>query len=49
MVHDLDYVEIKFPVSKRDYSRIEKKNNISINVFCFMYQMKDLRIVWIYC
>ena len=25
MVNDLDYVDIKFPVSKQDYSKIEKK------------------------
>ena len=35
MVNDLDYVDIKFPVSKKDYSRIEKKNSICINVFCY--------------
>ena len=35
MVNDLDYEGIKFPVSKKDYSRIEQKNNICINVFCY--------------
>ena len=35
MFNDLDYVDIKFPVSKKDYSRIEKKNTICINVFCY--------------
>ena len=35
MVNNLDYVNIKFPVSKNDYSRTEKKNNICINVFCY--------------
>ena len=35
MVNDLDYEGIKFPVSKKDYSRIEQKNNIFINVFCY--------------
>ena len=34
MVNNLDYVNIKFPVSKNDYSRTEKKN-ICINVFCY--------------
>ena len=34
MVNDLDYEGIKFPVSKRDIAKIEKKNNICINVFC---------------
>ena len=57
MVNDLDYECIKFPVSNKRYCKIEKKNNICINVFChqndltycFMYQIKILRIVWIYC
>ena len=35
MVNDFDYERIKFPVSKKDYCRIERKNNISINVFCY--------------
>ena len=35
MVNNLDYVNIKFPVSKNDYSRTEKNNNICINVFCY--------------
>ena len=34
MVNDLDYVNIKFPVSKKDYSKIEQKINICLNVFC---------------
>ena len=33
MVNDLDYVDIKFPVSKRDYCKTEQKNNICMNVF----------------
>ena len=35
MVNDLDCEGIKFPVSKRDYCKIEKKNDICINVFCY--------------
>ena len=35
MINDLDYEGIKFPVSKKDYCRIEKQNNICINVFCY--------------
>ena len=35
MVNDLDYEDIKFPVSKKDYNKIEQKNNSSINVFCY--------------
>ena len=34
MVNDLHYEGIKFPVSKNDYSRIERQNIISINVLC---------------
>ena len=33
MANDLDYKGINFPISKKDYSMIEKKNNICINVF----------------
>ena len=35
MINDLDYEGIKFPVSKKDYCRIERQNNIYINVFCY--------------
>ena len=35
MINDLDYQGIKFPFSKKDYCRIEKQNNIFINVFCY--------------
>ena len=35
MVNDLDYEGIKFPVSEKDIAKIEKKNNICINVFCY--------------
>ena len=49
----LNYEGIDFPVSKKDYCRIEQKKNICINVFCYendlvyvvYYQMKDLKIV----
>ena len=34
MVNDLDYVVIKVPFSKKDYSRIGKKN-ICINAFYY--------------
>ena len=33
MVNSLDYGDIEFPVSKKDYSKIETKNSICINVF----------------
>ena len=35
MVNNLDYESIKFPVSKRDYCKIEQKNDICINVFSY--------------
>ena len=35
MINDLDYEGIKFLVSKTNYSKIEQKNNICINVFCY--------------
>ena len=39
MINDLDYEGIKFPVSKKDYCRIERQNNICINVFCYENNM----------
>ena len=35
MIHDLDYEGIKFSISKKDYCRIERQNNICINVCCY--------------
>ena len=35
MINDLDYEGIKFPVSKTDYCKFERKNDICINVFCY--------------
>ena len=35
MVNDLDYEGVKFPVFQKDYCKIEQKNNICINVFCY--------------
>ena len=35
MITDLNYEGIKFPVSKKDYCKIGKKNNICINLFCY--------------
>ena len=35
MVNDLDYEGIKFPVSKKDYCKIERQSNVCINVFCY--------------
>lgn len=33
IAYGLDYEGIKFPVSKKDYGKIEVKNNICINIF----------------
>ena len=35
MTNNLDYEGIKFSVSKTDYCKIERKNDICINVFCY--------------
>ena len=35
MVNNLGYEGIEFPVSKNDFSKIEKKNNICVSVFCY--------------
>ena len=35
MISDLNYEGIKFPVSKKDYCRTERQNNICINLFCY--------------
>ena len=57
MVDDLDYEGIKFPVSKKDYCKIERQNYVCINTLCmktdwlilFMYQIKSFIILWICC
>ena len=35
MANNLDYKDNKFPLSKKDYKKIEQKNNICIKVFCY--------------
>ena len=35
IINNLDYEEMKFPVSKKDYCKIERQNNICINVVCY--------------
>ena len=35
MINNLDYEGIKLPVLKEDYYKIERQNNICINVFCY--------------
>ena len=34
-INDLDYVGVKFLVSKKDYCKTERKNNICIDVFYY--------------
>ena len=35
MANELDYDGVKFTVSKKYYCKIEQKNDICINVFCY--------------
>ena len=35
IVSKLNYKEVNFPVSKKDYSKVEMLNKIRINVFCY--------------
>ena len=35
VVNDLDYEDIKFPVSEKNYSKIKQNNKICINLFCY--------------
>ena len=58
MANDRDYRGINFGISKKDYDKIEKKiiftlmnfvMKINNTVFIlFMYQNKNLNIIWIY-
>ena len=52
----LNYSGVNFPVSKKDYNKIEVLNKLCINVFSYkirlftlyIFLIKVLRIVWIY-
>ena len=35
LANNLSYERIEFPISEKDYCKIEKQNNIRINVFCY--------------
>ena len=35
LVNDLNYDRVGFPVREKDFSKIETKNNICINVYCY--------------
>ena len=39
-VEKLDYSGIEFPVSIKQYNKIEKQNNIRVNVFCYEEKQK---------
>ena len=51
LINNLNYDGIEFPVQEKDFSKIEKKNNICINVFFmkanrlsqFTFQIKHLK------
>ena len=52
IAEELNYDGIEFPVQEKDFSKIEIKNNICINVFGyekkkffqFIFQIKNLKI-----
>lgn len=56
VIKNLDYTGIEFPVTIKQVNKIEKQNNISINIFGMktnnhilsMYQKKGMKIIWIY-
>ena len=35
LINDLHYGEVTFPVQEKDFSKIETKNKICINVSCY--------------
>ena len=35
LANNLDYDRVEFPVREKDFSKIETKNNICSNVFCY--------------
>ena len=45
LVNKLNYEDINFPVSKKDYCKIEVNNKICINVFC--YENKTVYLVYL--
>ena len=56
MVNDLDYAEVKFPVSKKIIAKLNRKKAFALMYFVmkmvwpnlFIYQMKNLKIAWSY-
>ena len=45
LANDLNYDKIGFPVQEEDFSKIETKNNICNNMFC--YESKLTFPIWI--
>ena len=46
IVNGLDYEGIDFPVSGNGFGKIEKKNNIWINLFCYENNLVDPIYLW---
>ena len=55
LVNYLNFDRAEFPVREKDFSKIETKNSINVNVFCnenklvfqSKFQIKHLKIQWI--
>ena len=52
-IDKLDYSDIEFPVTTKQYNKIEKQNEVNINVFGYedkqpypMCQKKSMKIIW---
>ena len=43
LANNLNYDGVELPVREKDFSKIETKNNIYINVFCY-----DLKTSWLF-
>ena len=41
LFNGLEYDGVGFPVLEKDFSKIEKKNNIFINVFCYHFHYES--------
>ena len=49
LANDLDYDKIEFPVREKDFGKIETRNNICINVFCYENKLSFHKFKqWIY-
>ena len=41
LINTLDYERTEFLVSKKDFNKIEVKNKICINIFCYENKLTD--------